>query len=186
VDKTRGRFVRLTGTLAQGCHLAFLKLLARNKMIWPFFGLFQMLTKIVYFKDCFGQIWANFKHFHFSGFGLFWNCLWPNLAFLIFWTWQPCFGSFTSDFGFHGFNYYNHYFISSFCTNKFKPIFLMHCIEEWFSTEVPWHTRCHEDDLGVPPSIGFFVICWVFLWNLSIISLRVVVSQCKGAEKSFY
>ncbi len=31
--------------------------------IWPFFGLLWMLTKIVYFKACFGQIWANFKHF---------------------------------------------------------------------------------------------------------------------------
>ena len=77
--------------------------------IWPFFGLFWKLKKIVYFKACFGQICAKlslfyniFKYvflvlanflqkfglylafFHFFGFGLFWNRLWPNLAFFIF------------------------------------------------------------------------------------------------------
>ncbi len=28
----------------------FVKLFTRNKKAWPFFGLFQMLTKIVYFR----------------------------------------------------------------------------------------------------------------------------------------
>ncbi len=30
------------------------------------------------------EIWPLFGLFHFWGFGLLWNCLWPNMAFLIF------------------------------------------------------------------------------------------------------
>ncbi len=77
------------------------------------FGLFLMLKKILYFKACFGEIWENLTIFYdiitltlviltiflkknllslgfvgpfknFYGFGLFWNCLWPNLAFKFF------------------------------------------------------------------------------------------------------
>jgi len=76
---------------------------------WKWFGLLWMLKKKnIYFKACFGEIWAklsilklklgilplkkNLRRksglylalFHLWGFGLFWNCLWPNLAFLIF------------------------------------------------------------------------------------------------------
>ena len=80
-----------------------------NLAIWPFFGLFWKLKKIVSFKACFERIWAKITifykipqivlvilpkfhqkfglylaFFHFWGFGLFWNCLWPNLAFFTF------------------------------------------------------------------------------------------------------
>ncbi len=42
----------------------FLKRFARKKMIWPFFGLFWMLKKIVYFKACSGEIWSKCAIFY--------------------------------------------------------------------------------------------------------------------------
>jgi len=66
--REKGQFnTPLRVILPQGCHLAFLKAkstkivyqkrqFARNKMIWPFSGLFRMLKKIVYFKVYFGEI----------------------------------------------------------------------------------------------------------------------------------
>ena len=115
------RFI-LHRCLNQGCHLALKKAksakfgLFWNNLpeikwfghlaIWPFFGLFWKLKKLVPFNACFEKIWAkptifseilkfvslvlaNFlwkfspylAFFHIWGFGLFWNCLWPNLAF---------------------------------------------------------------------------------------------------------
>ena len=92
----------------------FLKQFAWNKMAWPS-GPLLKLKKIVSFKVSFGKIWvkntmlykilkiflAIIPKFHrkfgiiwlfflFWGFGLFWNCLWPKLTFLFFWTRQPC------------------------------------------------------------------------------------------------
>ncbi len=53
------RFMR---SFYQGCHLAFFETVCQKRndlAIWPFL----MLTKVVYFKALFGQIWANFEQF---------------------------------------------------------------------------------------------------------------------------
>jgi len=83
-------------------------------MIWPLFGLFWMLKKTVYFKDCFGESWAKLEIFYeilTLNFVILTNFL-PNFAFIwpffffedlaffetahgqilpfqFFWTWQP-------------------------------------------------------------------------------------------------
>jgi hypothetical protein len=78
---------------------------------WPFFNLeensiflglfwlnFNKIYNILwYFKKKIWYILVNFllkfglylAFFTIWEFGLFWNCLWPNLAFFIFGTWQP-------------------------------------------------------------------------------------------------
>ncbi len=82
--------------------------------IWPFFGLFWMWSKIVYFEASFGEIWAKLAIFYeiltlnlviyanfwgkfglylafyrFWGFVLFETAYGQILLFLFFWTWQP-------------------------------------------------------------------------------------------------
>ena len=67
----------------------FLKLFARNKMVWPF-GLFWMLKKIVHLKACFGIIWAKYTIlYEILNFNLviltnFWRKFGLYLAFFIF------------------------------------------------------------------------------------------------------
>ncbi len=63
-----------------------LKWFGHLTIFWPFFSIKEnTIFKIVCFKACFDKIWAKLAiFFHFWVFGLFWNCLWPNLTFLIF------------------------------------------------------------------------------------------------------
>ena len=92
----------------------FLKLFAKNKMVWPCFGLFWMLKKIIHFGpvlekseknsqyftrfyNLFLRVLANFlwkivlylSLFVFWGFGLFLKLLIANLAFSLFGTGNP-------------------------------------------------------------------------------------------------
>jgi len=58
-------------------------------MLWTNLSKFQAFYEIHNFDLVILTIfWWKFglylTFFHFSGFGLFWNCLWPNLAFLNF------------------------------------------------------------------------------------------------------
>jgi len=70
--------------------LAFLKLFARNKIVWPYGHFLAFL----YFKDCFGEIWAKLAIFyeiltldlaiwtHFWGqFGHYLAFIWPLFIF---------------------------------------------------------------------------------------------------------
>ena len=45
IDLMKSVIFRAFARERQGCHLAFLKLFARNKMVWPFFGLFECWRK---------------------------------------------------------------------------------------------------------------------------------------------